>query len=340
MRVRARIDREALANNLALLRKLAPASRILAVVKADGYGHGLIHAAQALATADGFGVTSVEEALELRESGFRGTVVVLEGALAGKELKAAAAARLDLVVHADWQLDMLERDGSPANARFWVKFDTGMHRLGFPTATADRVRTRLDAIGAANTVLMSHLACADEPSRPETERQLQAFDRLRGFFPGAASLANSAGLLAHPATHCDWVRPGLALYGVSPVAGRAAGEFGLRPAMTLTSRILSIREVAAGEAVGYGAAWRATRASRIGIVSIGYGDGYPWRSISTGFALVAGRRIPLAGRVSMDMLGLDLTELPDVGPGDVVTLWGEGLPVEEVARAAGTTPYE
>ncbi|MGH8428240.1 MAG: alanine racemase [Gammaproteobacteria bacterium] len=340
MRVAAAIDATALAHNFALVRKTAPGSRILAVVKADAYGHGVAKAAHALAAADGFGVTSVDEALALRDVGVDTDIVVLEGAMDGGELDAARHAKLDLVVHAKWQLEMLERDGVQGLTRLWIKFDTGMHRLGFPTEAAESVRTQLSALKIPEPVLMSHLACADEPAREETAHQLEAFAHLRQLFPGPASLANSAGVLAHPTTHFDWVRPGLALYGVSPFPGRGAATLGLRPAMTLISRLLALQEVAAGEAVGYGGDWRAPRPSRIGIVSAGYGDGYPWRAEHSGVVLVRGRRAPLAGRVSMDLLAVDLTQVPDARPGDAVTLWGEGLPVEQVAKIAGTTPYE
>jgi len=340
MRVTAQIDAGALAHNLALARRTAPGSRVLAVVKADAYGHGLPDAARALAGADGFAVACVEEAAELRESGVAAPVLVLEGAAGGAELRVARRYGFELVVHASWQLDLLERDGGRGLGRLWVKFDTGMHRLGFAPDQARTVRARCDAAGIAEPGLMSHLACADEPASPETARQLEVFGGLRSYFKGPASLANSAGVLAHPDTHLDCVRPGLMLYGVSPFPGRGAAELGLRPAMTLTARVLAVQSAAAGDGVGYGFDWRAPRDSRIAIVSVGYGDGYPWRAAPGAQAVIRGRRAPLAGRVSMDMLGVDVTDLPDVGPGDAVTLWGAGLPVEEVARAAGTSPYE
>ncbi len=341
-RVSAEIDAAALAHNLGVVRERAPKSRIYAIVKADAYGHGLIPAARvfAAAGAEGFGVACVEEALELRESGIRQRILVLEGVSEARELKLARAAELELVVHVDWQLEMLERDGAAGFERLWIKFNTGMHRLGFPAAEAEAVRARLETLRIPEPGLMSHLACADEPEREETAQQLAAFERLCKLFPGPASLANSAGTLAHPSSHFDWVRPGLVLYGVSPFAGRDAQTLGLRPAMNFASRLIAVREVAAGESVGYGGDWRAPRASRIGTVSVGYGDGYPWRAARGGVALVRGHRVPLVGRVSMDMLAVDLTEFPDARVHDPVTLWGAGLSVEELARVVGTTAYE
>ncbi|MGH8162603.1 MAG: alanine racemase [Gammaproteobacteria bacterium] len=340
-RVVADIDASALAHNLAIVRALAADSRVLAVVKADAYGHDLVPTARTLASAgaDGFGVACVEEALALRESGIRERIVVLEGVTASSELVAARNAGLELVVHADWQLAMLERDGVRGLCRLWIKFNTGMNRLGFPMEVSETVRSRFDALGASS-VLMSHLACADEPEREENARQLQAFENLRTAFPGAASLANSAAVLTLPAAHYDWVRPGLLLYGVSPLPDCDAAALGLCPAMTLKARILAVQDVAAGAGVGYGEDWRAPLASRVAIASIGYGDGYPWRGAQGASALVHGRRVPLVGRVSMDMLGLDVTAIAGVAPGDEVVLWGKGLSVEEVARAAGTIPYE
>jgi alanine racemase len=340
-RVSAEINAAALAHNLGIVRRHALGRRLFAIVKADAYGHDLVPAARVLAQAgaDGFGVATVEEALALRDAAIPGPVLVLGGVAGACELAAARRARLELVVHADWQLDMLECEGAGGLERLWVKFDTGMHRLGFAPERAAELRGRFDALGVA-PALMSHLACADEPEREENALQLQAFERLRKCFPGPASLANSAAVLTLPETHYDWVRPGLMLFGVSPLPDRDGAGLGLRAAMTLKARILSIQEVGVGEGVGYGQDWQAARASRIAIASIGYGDGYPWRGAQGGVALVRDRRAPLVGRVSMDMLGLDVTEIPQAAPGDEVVLWGEDLPVEEVARAAGTMPYE
>jgi alanine racemase len=340
-RVSAEVNAAALAHNLAVVRRHAPASRVFAIVKADAYGHDLAPAAQVLeqAGADGFGVACVEEALVLREAGIRRRILVLEGTTSTAELIAARRAELELVVHADWQLRMLESEGIQGLARLWVKFDTGMHRLGFAPDRARALCRRFDALGV-EPALMSHLACADEPERAENAQQLEAFQKLRSVFPGPTTFANSAGVLALPASHGDWVRPGLMLYGVSPQPECNAADFGLLPAMTLKAQVLTVQNVAPGEGVGYGETWHASRASRVAIVSIGYGDGYPWRAAQGAQALIHARRAPLVGRVSMDMLGVDVTDIAEVVPGDEVVLWGKGLPVEEVARAAGTIPYE
>ncbi|MDN5865102.1 MAG: alanine racemase [Gammaproteobacteria bacterium] len=340
-RVSAEVDSAALAHNLNVARRCAPGSRVFAIVKADAYGHDLMPAARALdkAGADGFGVACVEEALELLEAGIRSHLLVLEGATSPAELDAARQAGLELVVHADWQLRMLELEGHEGLSRVWIKFDTGMHRLGFAPHRAGELHQRFDALGI-EAAPISHLACADEPEREENRRQLQQFEKLREYFPGPASLANSAAVLALPAGHYDWVRPGIMLYGISPQFDRDGSEFGLRPAMTLKAHVLCIQDVAIGEGVGYGETWRAERPSRVATVSIGYGDGYPWRGATGASALLRDQRVPLVGRVSMDMLGIDVTDVPDAMPRDEVVLWGEGLPVESVARAADTIPYE
>lgn len=340
MRVVARVDVAALAHNLEVARRAAAGASVFAVVKADAYGHGLHAAVEALAAADGFAVACVEEGAELRGAGVAAPVLVLEGAADGGELATARRLGLELVVHADWQLALLEHDGVRGLANLWVKFDTGMHRLGFPPAAAPRVAARLAALGITAPGVMSHLACADDADSDETARQLAVFDTIRTQFAGPASMANSAGLLAHPASHFEWVRPGIMLYGVSPFPGRTGPDLGLRPAMTLSAVLVAIQEVAAGEGVGYGFDWRAERASRIGMVSAGYGDGYPWRAAAAAHAVVRGQRAPLAGRVSMDLLGIDVTDVADAAVGDEVILWGTDLPVEEIARAAGTSPYE
>ena len=341
MRVVATVNTAALAHNLAVVRERAPDSRVYAVVKADAYGHGLDNTVDAFSAADGFAVACMDEALEVQALDRHANILVLEGTFDGRELATAKAGKLEVVVHDDWQLRLLERDGAEGLRRVWAKFDSGMHRLGFPPEKAGEIRGRLAALGIGTPGVMSHLACADEPEREDTARQMAVFADVREQFPGSpASLANSAGVLLHPDSYLDWVRPGLMLYGVSPIPERNGEDFGLRPALTLGARLLSIQDVAAGESVGYGATWQAPRDCRIGIVSIGYGDGYPWRAAAAGEVLVRGTRVPLAGRVSMDMLGVDLTGLPAAEVGDEVILWGEGLPIEEIARAVGTSPYE
>jgi alanine racemase len=341
MRVVATIDQAALAHNLAVARRQAAGSRVYAVVKADAYGHGLTNLGHAFDAADALAVACMDEAREVREIMPGRQILVLEGVFSGAELSRARQQRFELVVHAPWQLRLLEKDGVEGIERVWLKFDTGMHRLGFPPAMASGLRERLDALGVVQPGIMTHLACADEPGREDTREQLQVLEGLRAVFPGSqVSSANSAGVLLHPSTHGDWVRPGLMLYGVSPLPGGHGEALGLRPAMTLSARLMAIQDVAAGERVGYGATWQAPADCRIGIVSIGYGDGYPWREQGVGHVVIRGRQVPLAGRISMDMLGVDLTTLPEARAGDEVVLWGPELPVEQVARAVDTSPYE
>lgn len=341
----ARIDPSALSGNLAVVRALARASRVLAVVKADAYGHGAVRAARALSEADGLAVARVEEALALRRAGVGGAILVLGGFRDPESLDRLARERVDAVVHAPPQVAMVRsRSGGPP-VRLWVEMDTGMHRLGFPPSDFREVWRALAALpGVAKPLhAMSHFASADEPGGGATSRQLARFDDALAGLGGAAppsSLANSAAVLAAPDAHRDWVRPGLMLYGASPMAGGRAQDHGLRPAMTLTAPLVAVKTIERGARVGYGGTWAAPDTMPLGIAAIGYADGYPRHAPSGTAVLVNGRRAALAGRVSMDLVAIDLRGCPDARAGDRVTLWGEGLPVEEIAEAAGTIPYE
>ena len=342
----ARIDPSALSGNLAAVRALACASRVLAVVKADAYGHGAVRAARALSEADGLAVARVEEALALRRAGIEGTILVLGGFRDPESLDRLARERVDAVVHAPAQVAMIRsRSGGPP-VRLWVKMDTGMHRLGFAPSDFREVWRELASLpGAAKPLhAMSHFANADEPGgAAATSLQIGRFDDALAGLGGAAppsSLANSAAVLAAPDAHRDWVRPGLMLYGASPMAGGRARDHGLRPAMTLTAPLVAVKTIERGARVGYGGAWAAPDTMPLGVAAIGYADGYPRHAPSGTPVLVNGRRAALAGRVSMDLVAIDLRGCPDARAGDRVTLWGEGLPVEEIAEAAGTIPYE
>ena len=340
--IRARIDPQALRANLRTLRALAPRSRLMAVVKANAYGHGLVATALALAEASAFAVARLEEAMALRAAGLAQPIVLLEGVLNAEQLSEAAQLQLDLVVHEPGQLAMLEAYRGSRRFALWLKVDTGMNRLGFRPAEFRAAWERLQALQPAPLALrvMTHLAAADETDGEMTRAQLARLRPLVQGLTAELSIANSAALLSLADTHAHWVRPGLALYGVSPFAGQTGGQLGLVPAMTLESRVIAVREVAVGERVGYGGVWRAARASRIAIVAAGYGDGL-LRSLPSGApVLVAGGRAPLVGRVSMDMIAVDVTGLPPVQVGDRAELWGANLPVEEVAAAAQTIPYE
>jgi alanine racemase len=337
--IRALIDLAALRHNVGMLRARAPQALIAAVVKANAYGHGLVAAARAL-PADAFAVARIEEGVALREAGITRRILLLEGVSDAAALLQARSPQLlfDLVVHEPGQLALLAAQGA-AELTLWLKIDTGMNRLGFRPAEVPAVLERIGALNPRGLHVMTHLACADEAGSPMTAAQLRTFDEATAGLSHPRSIAASAALLGGlPAG--DWVRPGLALYGVSPLPGRAAADFGLKAVMTLETCVIAVREVPRGQTVGYGATWRAARDSRIAIIAAGYADGLP-RNLPGGTpVLIQGRRAGLAGRISMDMSAVDVSDLPPVPVGARAVLWGEGLPVEEIARHAGTIPYE
>lgn len=340
---RALVSLDNLRHNAALATRLAPDSHLMAVVKADGYGHGAVTVAAALADrASAFAVASLEEATRLREHGISQPILLMEGVFNAAEVPEAAAIDAWTMITCEEQLHWLREARLAAPMTCWLKIDTGMHRLGVaPEAAAgflEQLRGTPNAAG--NIVLCTHFSRADELAQDDTRQQLTTF---LATCPGpgcARSAANSPAVLAWPETHLDWIRPGYMLYGDSPFAERVPQADALKPVMTLVSRVIGVRDVAVGEAVGYGASWRAARPSRIATVTTGYGDGYPRTAGNGTPVLVNGQRAPLAGRVSMDMLTVDVTDLPPVRVGDPVTLWGESLRVGEVARHAGTIGYE
>lgn len=339
----ARVDLGALRHNLARVRVEAPHARVMAIIKADAYGHGMVRVARALYDADAFGVARLEEALSLREAGVTQPIVLLEGVLDAAQLNAAAHRDVSLVVHHAAQAELIEHaaENMPP-VKIWLKLDSGMHRLGFSPAEippiAQRLRHSKKVIGPLR--FMTHLACADERSDPATLRQIEVFQSALTGIEGERSIANSAGILGWPQTHADWVRPGIMLYGVSPFPDDDAEAQDLRPVMTLSSRLIALRQNKKGDAIGYGGSYVCPRDMLVGVAAIGYGDGYP-RHAQTGTpVLVNGRRAPLIGRVSMDMITVDLSAQPEAKAGDPVVLWGEGLAVEEVARCASTISYE
>jgi len=338
---RARIDLQALQHNFERVRQCAPHSRIMAVLKSHAYGHGLINAARALPGADAFGIVTLDEAIALREAGFDRRIVMLEGLYAADETGLAVGYRIDVVVHAIEQLGFIEAAPAGRSLDVWLKIDTGMHRLGFDPVVVPAVVERLRRSGRVREIrYLSHLCCADDTSADHTPRQQRVFlEALRGL-EGERSLANSAAVLGWPDTHLDWVRPGVMLYGSSPLLNVSADELDLRPVMTLGTRLIAVAHRGEGDAVGYGAAWRCPEPMTVGVAAIGYGDGYPRHAPSGTPVLVNGRRAALAGRVSMDMIGIDLRGHPEARVGDPVILWGEGLPVDDVAAAAGTISYE
>lgn len=340
--IRAVIDSLALHHNLSVVRSRAPGARVIAVVKANAYGHGLASTALALGEADALAVARLEEALALRAAGIGARILLLEGVFSPAELDEAVYEGLDLVVHDASQIDLLERSPQAAGLPLWLKIDTGMNRLGFAPRefAAALARIRNFKTPPRELRLMTHLSCANERADEVTRVQLERFAQVTRGLGHEVSIANSAAIFGAVATGCQWVRPGLALYGASPFADCSAESLGLKPVMTLMSSVITVRRVARGESVGYGGHWVAPRDSQIAIVAAGYGDGVH-RSLAEGAAvLVNGVRAPLAGRVSMDMLAVDVSGVNGVHVGTPVVLWGEGLPVEEAARHAGTIPYE
>jgi len=336
----ARIDTAALAHNLGVARAAAPNARTLAVVKANAYGHGLTRAARALRASDGFAVLRVEEAAQLRSEGYTHPIVLLEGFFEPDELPEIARLRLRPVIHRTDQADIIARTKLNQRVDVLVKLNTGMNRLGInPKRLPETLVTLRAAPHIGGITLMTHFASADEDD-DSVERQLARFREAVNGLGLPASLANSAAILRHPQTHADWVRPGIMLYGASPFAEKTGDEIGLLPAMTLESKLISVQFVRKGEGVGYGARFIADRDMKIGIVACGYADGYP-RHADTGTPILVGDQLTRTlGRVSMDMLSVDLTPVPTAHVGSNVTLWGVGLPVEHVATACGTISYE
>jgi alanine racemase len=342
----ATLDTRALAHNLNVARTRAPGCRLMAVVKADGYGHGLETVAYALSAADGFAVARFSEALRLREAGLAHPILLLEGVFGAEELAAAVRHHLDVVVHTLAQVQLLESYQRKGRVNVWLKVDTGMSRLGIAADQWHDCAQRLSrcAMVARPIRAMTHFACADDQGSDSTAAQIAAFGRLVADTGHDISLANSAGVLLWPeslkvpAQGNNWIRPGLMLYGVSPTSQSTAAACGLKPALRLASRIIAVKDLKQGDTVGYGAQWRAERNSVIAVVAAGYGDGYPWTGTELP-ALVNGQRVPVVGRVSMDMLTVDVSDIERPQIGDEVVLFGDDLPVEEVAAAAGTIPY-
>lgn len=337
--IRARVSRAALAHNLSVARAHAGASRVMAVVKADAYGHGLAALLPAFQTADALAVLALDEARLLRQSGWNNPILLLEGPFDAGDLAEAASLGCWPVLHGAHQLDWLDALPETVRIEAFAKFDTGMHRLGFALDAFDSVLARLRAHPRiAAVTLMTHFAQADEAGG--VGWQLAPFLDCVATTGLPWSAANSAALIAHPESRGDWVRPGIMLYGASPFAGRSAASLGLKPVMRLESALIAVRTLAAGEAVGYGCTFRAPRPMRVGVAACGYADGYP-RHAPTGTPVaVAGTRTRTLGRVSMDMLCVDLEPVPQAQVGSPVELWGAHIPVDEVAHAAGTIGYE
>jgi alanine racemase len=337
--IRARFDLVALRENLAVARARAPRSRVWAVVKANAYGHDLLRTAEALHTADGFALLDLDDAVRLREAGVRKPVLLLEGVFGLEDLSVVAEHGLSVVVHTGEQIDLLESAGLPTRVPVFVKMNSGMNRLGFAPERFRAVCKRLAGMPAVGAItLMTHFADADGPSG--IAGQLATFELAAGDLALPRSLANSATVLRFPEAHAEWIRPGIMLYGCSPFADQSAEALGLRPVMTLSSELIAVQTLAAGDRVGYGGIFTADAPMRIGVVACGYADGYPRHAPTGTPVLVEGRRTRTVGRVSMDMLTVDLGPVPAARIGSPVTLWGAGLSADEVAAAAGTVGYE
>ncbi|KPC53918.1 Alanine racemase, catabolic [Amantichitinum ursilacus] len=338
--IQALIHSAALQHNYQLTRQLAPASKTFAVVKANAYGHGLQRAAQALYNADGFGILEFDRAVALRDWGYAQPILLLEGVFSQAELIAAAQHDFSVAIHQPMHLQWLENAKLARPLNIFLKLNTGMNRLGFPAAQAREIAARLQrCANVASVTVMQHFATADEPEKG-IAKQMASFNAATQGLDLPQSLANSAATFAWPETHRQWNRPGIVLYGSSPFAQRSAHDLGLRAAMTLQSELIAIQQLQPGDQVGYGATFTADRAMRIGVVACGYADGYP-RVAPTGTPLVVdGVATRLVGRVSMDMLTVDLTAVPDAHIGSKVELWGQHQPIDAVATAAGTLGYE
>ena len=338
---RALIRLGALKHNLSVIRDASPDAKIMAVIKANAYGHGMVTVAENIGDVDAFAVARLPEAIELYEAGIRKPIVLLAGVLTDEELVAAIKHQFEIVVHCPEQVELLESCAC-GHAVVWLKFDTGMNRLGFSPDKAEELIERLQSLPAvAQLRLMTHLASADERGNKKTEEQLALFSSVIRNFSGAVSVANSAAALGWPPLAGDcWIRTGIALFGVSPFDGQTGADLGLKPVMQFEARLIAIKPLPKGAQVGYKAAYTAASDSVLGIVSAGYGDGYT-RQFKTGTpVLINSRKVPVIGNVSMDMIAVDLGASSSDTVGDIVTLWGPDLPVEEIAPWAGAIPYE
>ncbi len=337
------VDAVALKHNLNVVKAFAPKAEVVAMVKANAYGHGVKPVCQALQDkVSYFGVACLEEAVTLRECGFTTPILLIEGFFSKEELDIIAKLNMAIVIHNQWQLSTLLAYPSDKKFDVWLKFDTGMNRLGFSDKEVGLAFAKLSSSPVIQQPIkcMTHFACADELDNEFTLIQLKRFFRLANQFKAPVSLANSAGILAWPDSHGDYVRPGILLYGASPIANKSAASFNLHPVMSLYAHVIAIRQCEKGDSVGYGAIWRSDKKARIACVACGYGDGYPRHLSKDAYVLLNGEPCPIVGRISMDTLSIDVTHMQNVKLNDRVTLWGKGLPAEQVAKWADTISYE
>jgi alanine racemase len=337
----AEINLDAVRHNLLKVKLYAAQSKIMAVIKANAYGHGLIRMANALCNADAFAVARIAEGVTLRRAGITQRVAVLQGFADAEEFQQIIDYQLETIVHSRHQVDLIEAWQGKDVLTVWLKIDTGMNRLGFKINDVGAAYQRLSKCKVIKSPinLITHLASSDDKANNFAAQQIALFNDVVESYEGERSIANSAGLIAWEQAITDWVRPGIMLYGISPFPDSTGVKLGLQPVMSLYSKLIAVKVVEKGETVGYGNSWYCDKTTTIGIVAIGYGDGYPRHAKPGTPVLVNGQRVPLIGRVSMDTITVDLATQPDAKPGDKITLWGNGLPIEEIAYSADTIPY-
>jgi len=340
----ASIDLSALKHNLSRIKELAPTSRVMSVVKANAYGHGYAQVVQALIDSDAFAVARLSEGIRLRELGIKQPIVILEGVMSSDALQLTADYSLSLVFHNLTQIELVNSIQLNTPLKFcWLMVETGMHRLGL---AVDKIGEAMQLLSASSNLtdkpgLMSHFASAELTNDPRNQKQLELLKQCADKYNTPISMANSAAIISISDSHGDWIRPGLMLYGVSPFDNRTASDLGLKPVMQLKSVVIAVQELQTGDQVGYGGDWTASQYTRVGIVSIGYGDGYNRQLSDVGSVIIGHKSVPVLGRVSMDMIAIDLTDISGSSLGDEVCLWGNDmLAVEDVAQQAGTIPYE
>lgn len=347
------IDLPSLRHNMETVKTLAPQSAVVAMLKANAYGHGIIEVANALTKADAFAVARIDEAIQLREAGIHHRLILLSGIQSANDLLLCSDLGLDIVVHDASAISYFDREELPRKVNVWVKIDSGMHRLGIPPQDSQSIiQSMLSSSQVGEVTLMTHLSSAEDDDVTTTHHQLQVFEKVCNGHPLKQSLANSAAIMQHPNTHKSWVRPGIMLYGANPlyqnktpIVDKLGGIHALKAAMTFSAKVLSIRKITAGESVGYNGRWTASCDSVIATISVGYGDGYPRHAPNGTPVLINGKRASLVGAVSMDLITIDVTQCPLTQPGDDVILWGidqggNELKVEEIASLAKTISYE
>lgn len=336
------IDYGALKRNYAMLKSLCHGQKVVAVIKGNAYGHNAVKTAQALDHADMFAVSRIEEAIELRDAGIPQPVLLLEGCFCAEDLKIAAEKGFHTSIHSEEQLKDLEQTGLAKPISTWIKLDTGMHRLGVQPYELPDVVARVEATKKLTGPVgfMSHFCCADDKASDATQKQLDIFLKSTAPYPGPKTLANSAGIIYWETSHFDYCRAGIVLYGISPTEGITGKELGFEPVMTLKTKLIAVRKHQANQPVGYGETWTSKRDTNLGVIAMGYGDGFPRCAPAGTPVYINGRIVPIAGRVSMDMITVDLGPDSQDKVGDTVEMWGDNLPVEKVAEAVGTIPYE